>query len=131
MIGKGRRPGPDSPNGGRGRQLLGPLRLRAEAQELAAVTKNNGSTLNDQNLVWHKLRRLVMQGVMSKVEERHLVVNALSVVVKLVWEVRKLNKLMNVKKLTLEALDDTAELQEEKETQFKGSRAPKTSRQAC
>ena len=56
-----------------------------------------------------------MQGVMSEVEERHLVVNALGVVFKLVCEVKKLNKPMDVEKLTLESLDDAAEPLEEKE----------------
>ena len=67
--------------------------------------------------MWNELRRLVKLGVMSEVEERPHVVNALSVVYsnkkRLVWDARALNELIDVEKLTLESLDDAAELLEE------------------
>ena len=82
----------------------------------ASFTKNNRSALDDPDFVWHKLRRLVQLGVMKVVEERPRVVNALSVVFsnkkRLVWDVRELNELIDVEQLTLETLDDAAELLE-------------------
>ena len=54
---------------------------------------------------------------MKEVEERPRVVNALSVVFsnkkRLVGDVRELNELIDVEKLTLETLEDAAELLEE------------------
>ena len=51
------------------------------------------------------------------VEEKPRVVNALSVVFsnkkRLVWDVREINRLIDVEKLNLESLDDAAELLEE------------------
>ena len=67
--------------------------------------------------MWHELRRLVLLGVMKEVDERPRVVNARSVVFsnkkRLVGDVRELNELIDVEKLTLEKLDDAAELLEE------------------
>ena len=66
--------------------------LKLKSWPQASFTKNNRSALDDPAFVWHELRRLVMLGVMSEVEERPLVVNALSVVFsnkkRLVWDVR-------------------------------------------
>ena len=91
--------------------------LKLKSWPEASFTKNNRSTLDDPDFVWHELRRLVLLGVMKEVEERPRVVNALSVVFsnkkRLVWDVRELNELIDVEKLTLETLDDAAELLEE------------------
>jgi len=91
--------------------------LKLKSWPEASFTKNNRSALDDPDFVWHELRRLVQLGVMKEVEERPRVVNALSVVFsnkkRLVWDVRELNELIDVEKLTLETLDDAAELLEE------------------
>ena len=91
--------------------------LKLKRWPQASVTKDNRSALEDPDFVWHELRRLVKLGVMSEVDERPHVVNALSVVYsnkkRLVWDVRELNELIDVEKLTLESLDDAAELLEE------------------
>ena len=82
-----------------------------------SYTKNNKSAMEDPHFVWHELRRLVELGVMTVVEEKPRVVNALSVVFsnkkRLVWDVREINSRIDVEKLTLESLDDAAELLEE------------------
>ena len=91
------------------------LKLKRWPQD--SVTKNNRSAMEDPHFVWHELRRLVALGVMSEVEEKPRVVNALSVVFsnkkRLVWDVREINSLIEVEKLALESLDDAAELLEE------------------
>ena len=90
--------------------------LKLKSRPQPSYTKNNRSALLDPSFVWNELRRLCLLGVMSEVEERPLVVNALSVVFsnkkRLVWDVRELNKLIDDEKLTLETLDDAAELLE-------------------
>ena len=79
-----------------------------------SYTKNNHSALQEPDFVWNELRRLCLLGVMTEVEERPHVVNALSVVwsnkKRLVWDARELNKLIDAAKLPLETLDDAAEL---------------------
>ena len=90
--------------------------LKLKSWPQPSYTRNNRSAREDPSFVWHEIRRLVLLGVMSEVEERPLVVNALSVVFsnkkRLVWDVRELNKLIDDEKLTLETLDDAAELLE-------------------
>ena len=90
--------------------------LKLKSWPQPSYTRNNRSARDDPSFVWHEIRRLVLLGVMSEVEERPLVVNALSVVFsnkkRLVWDVRELNKLIDDEKLTLETLDDAAELLE-------------------
>ena len=90
--------------------------LKLKSWPQPSYTRNNRSAREDPTFVWHEIRRLVLLGVMSEVEERPLVVNALSVVFsnkkRLVWDVRELNKLIDDEKLTLETLDDAAELLE-------------------
>ena len=90
--------------------------LKLKSRPQPSYTKNNRSALLDPSFVWNELRRLCLLGVMSEVEEKPLVVNALSVVFsnkkRLVWDVRELNKLIDDEKLTLETLDDAAELLE-------------------
>ena len=70
------------------------LKLKRWPQD--SVTKNNRSAMEDPHSVWHELRRLGALGVMSEVEEKPRVVNALSVVFsnkkRLVWDVRELNE---------------------------------------
>ena len=82
-----------------------------------SYAKNNKSAMEDPLFVWHELRRLVELGVMAVVEEKPRVVNALSVVFsnkkRLVWDVREINSRIDLEKLTLESLDDAAELLEE------------------
>ena len=81
-----------------------------------SYTKNNHSALQEPDFVWNELRRLCLLGIMTEVEERPHVVNALSVVwsnkKRLVWDARELNKLIDAAKLPLETLDDAAELLE-------------------
>ena len=90
--------------------------LKLKSWPQPSYTKNNRSALQDPSFVWNEIRRLCLLGVMSEVDERPLVVNALSVVFsnkkRLVWDVRELNKLIDDAKLTLETLDDGAELLE-------------------
>ena len=78
--------------------------------------ENNKSALNAPEFVWNELRRLCLLGVMSRVQEKPDVVNPLSVVYsnkkRLVWDARKLNKLIDADKLPLETLDDMVELLE-------------------
>ena len=45
-----------------------------------SYTKNNKSALQEPDFVWNEIRRLCLLGVMTEVEERPHVVNALSVV---------------------------------------------------
>ena len=91
--------------------------MKLKEWPLDSFTKNNRSATEDPHFVWHELRRLVALGVMSEVEEKPRVVNALSIVFsnkkRLVWNVREINSLIDVEKLNLESLDDAAELLEE------------------